>query len=294
MKKFVWGAAALGLMIFQSCDEKGVPINFGAERIGSLDTSYTAEVETPQARVVLIEEFTGASCTNCPDGHTRLAKIMSDNKDRVLGVAYHTDGGALFEPVKADGVTSKYDFRNTEATNVALYIYGGVSAIPVGGVDRIVVSDTRKLGRDIWGKEATNRMAIPTPVNLHLSSEYDATKDEVTISVKVAYTGTVTTKNALTISVLESNIIDAQLYPDHADPNYVHNHVLRKFLTAYSGKPVLDSLSTKSAGRVLEYSFVFKPEAAWNLDNCDILAFVSNADAEDKLVLQSAEVPLKK
>lgn len=301
MRKFA-GIGLLALAFsFQSCKEKGVTVDF-SEKKDIVDTTYVAALETAEPRKVLIEEFTGANCPNCPDGHDKVKAIQEANPNRVVGIAYHTfffnKPGSIFGPVnKLDGVRSQYDFRDSAATNIGITIYGGMNSIPVGGIDRILVGGiepgNRQIGRANWAVQTNNRLAIPAPANLHLSSSYDATKNEVSLRIKIAYTKSVATKNVLTLGVAESKIIDAQTFPEEELQDYEHNHVLRKFLTPFNGNAVIDSISVKEPGRVYEYYYKFTPAPNWKLENCSVFAFLSNNEADNKEVLQAAEVPLK-
>lgn len=301
MRKFA-GIGLLALAFsFQSCKEKGVKIDFSEKKdIG--DTTYVAAVEPAELRKVLIEEFTGANCPNCPDGHDKVKAIQEANPNRVVGIAYHTfffdKPGSIFRPVdKLNGVKSKYDFRDSTATDIGTVFYGSLNQIPVGGIDRILLggtsADKRQIGRANWAVETNTRLALPAPANLHLTSSYDSVKNEVSLSVKIAYTKSVATKNVLSLGIAENKIIDAQTFPDEEVPDYEHNHVLRKFLTPFNGNAVIDSISVKEPGRVYEYYYKFTPAPNWKLENCSVFAFLSNNEADNKEVLQAAEVPLK-
>lgn len=293
MKKFLNSGILVLLVVLQSCEEKGVLIDFGSKK-DIFDTTYIAAIETPQGRNVLIEEFTGASCTNCPAGHATVASLVSANPDRVIALAYHTFfGGSIFKPVNKDGVKSLYDFRDSAATNIGTTIFGGVSSIPVAGVDRIKVGSSLLLGRTDWASETNKRLSAASPVNLYLSSSFDNSANKVTLKVKVAYTASVSTKNTLTLGVVESNITDAQEYPDRIDTFYVHNHIFRQCLTPYYGNTILDSITVKQPGRVYEYNYSFTPAASWKLENCQIVAILSNNESDNKEVLQAKEVKLK-
>jgi hypothetical protein len=298
--------AGIGLLAmafsFQSCKEKGVTIDM-SEKKDIIDTTYVAVAEKAELRKVLIEEFTGASCTNCPEGHDKVKAIQTANPDRVVAVAYHTFfldiTGSIFRPVKElGGITSKYDFRDSAATDIGKAIYGSLNDIPKAGIDRTfsgsgTMPADRQLGRAIWPTQTNTRLAIAPPANLHLTSTYDAAKNEVSLNIKVAYTKSVATKNVLTIGVAESKIIDAQKFPEETQADYEHNHVLRKFLTPFNGNAVIDSIGVKEPGRVYEYNLKFTPSEKWKLENCTVFAFLSNNEADNKEVLQAAEVSLK-
>jgi hypothetical protein len=296
MKKVLYLGITIVLASLQSCKEKDVLIERGLKE-GVTDSTYTASVETPQNRNVLIEEFTGASCTNCPTGHDVVASIINNNPNRIVALAYHTFNGGvtggIFAPVDKKGEKSKYDFRDSAATNIGTVVFGGIGSIPTAGIDRTKVGTSLLVSRPQWSSETNKRLLVSTPVNMRLESKYSKDENKVNVTITIAYTKAVSSKNKLTIGVLESNIIDAQEFPDRIEMDYEHNHVFRKALSPFNGYPVLDSLSTKEAGRVYKFNYVFAPDAKWNLDNCYIAAFISNDVSDDKEVLQAAEVKLK-
>lgn len=296
MKKILLLGVSGLLLGLQSCKEKDVIINMGLQE-GITDSTYTTTVEAAQLRKVLIEEFTGASCTNCPAGHDVVANLENSNPDRVVAIAYHTFNGGvtggIFAPVNKKGEKSLYDFRDSAATNIGDVIFGGVSVIPAAGIDRIKIGTTLLASRPQWANETNKRIAVASPVNMRMTSVYDATENKVNLKIVIAYTKPVALKNILTIGVLESKIKDAQEFSDRVEMDYEHNHVFRKALTPFNGLPVLDSVATKQPGRVYEFNYVFTPDAKWNLDNCNIAAFISNYDGDNKEVLQAGEVKLK-
>lgn len=298
MKRIAGIGLLAAVFALQSCKEKGVIVDF-SEKKDFVDTTYLVAVEKADAKTVLIEEFTGASCTNCPDGHEKVKAIQAANPGRVIAVAYHTYfPGPIFQPVNEyKGIVSAYDFRDSMATDIGKGIYGSLNSIPVGGIDRVLSGGTdaakRQISRDNWASITNSRLTQAASANLHLSSSYDAAKNEVALLIKVAYTKSVATKNALTIGVMESKIIDAQKFPDETVDNYEHNHILRKLLSNYSGNSIIDSISVKEPGRVYEYKLKFTPSEKWKLENCTIFAFLSNNEADNKEVLQAAEIPLK-
>jgi hypothetical protein len=292
MKK-IFAFSASCIFLLASCTEKDVLIDFSLKE-GVTDTTYIAAPETPQTRNVLIEEFTGASCTNCPAGHDLVRNLIAaTDTGRIVALAYHTlDGGGIFEPIDKKGVKSLYDFRTDEATQIGKNIYEGLQSIPTAGIDRAQVGTSLLINRPQWANETNKRLLVAPMANMYLSSTYFAAINQVKVNVKVVYTSDVNTKNAINLGVVESKIIDAQEFPDRIEVNYEHNHVFRKGLTPYNGYSVLDSIATKKAGRVYEFNYVFTPDEKWNLDNCYVIAYINNTTG-NKEILQAKEVKLK-
>ena len=274
---------AVSLII--GCKEKGPIIDFGGKK--SKDTTYITSVETAQQKNVLIEEFTGASCPPCPGGHETVRSIKLQYPGRIVVIAYHVLNFPQSEPVHG---LSKYDFRTEDATNVGNSIYGGISALPNAGIDRVAIGNSLLLGKSEWPAKATERINVSTNVNLHLESAFDAPSREATIKIKIAYLRSVSLKQNLTIAIIQDSIIDAQKDGLSIDTFYTHNYVLRSMITQFYGVSILDSIKTKEPGRTLEKTLTYKINDAWDPKKCEIIAFITNNDATNKEVEQAISI----
>ncbi len=290
MNKILLFAGTAAVLGFASCKEKGPLINFGGAK--AVDTTYTTTVETQQERTMLLEEFTGCSCPPCPSGHTIIygtGGIKEQHPDHVAVIAYHIFDFPQAEPVHG----AKYDFRTDDATNVGKTIFGGIGQLPLAGIDRKLKNNVYLFDKSSWPQEVNNDAIIKPAVNVYITSTYDAATRSATVKVKLAYTQSVAKKQSLTLAIIENNIKDEQKNGLDIDTAYIHRSVLRDIITQFYGEPVMDNISTKEAGRVYERTFTFNVNAAWNADNCQLVAFVNNNEGDDKMVQQAAEVNLK-
>lgn len=279
-------AAVIGSLT--SCTEKGPLINFGGSV--AVDTTYVADIEAKQAKMSLIEEFTGVSCSPCPNGHKLIygeGGIKAQHPNQVAVIAYHIKNFAQAEPVHDH---SKTDFRTDDASDVGKSIFGGIVAMPVAGIDRTAVSGNYQYNTPDWSSTVTSEVAKSTPVNVKITSTYDAATRRVKAVVKVSYTESVSKNQSLTLALIENKVIDAQKTLSTIVDDYEHNSVLRDIITPYYGDAFLTSYAIKEAGRVYQRTFEFNVNDAWKAENCEIVAFVSNNEGADKEVLQTAEV----
>jgi len=270
-------AAGSLFFIISACEEVGPAINF----IETTYTTYIETPETPQDKVVLIEDFTGAACPNCPDGHIAVADVIANYPNKIIAIAeYNFPSDPLY--IEQNMVTS-------ESLDLNGYL-GPVSAWPAIFIDRKdfgADGDLEELPANV-AASAAEQVTLTAPVNLYIENTFDNVSRTLTVSVKVKYTSTVILPNNLSIVLTESNIIAAQI-DDNAGgevEDYVHNHVLRKTLTFFSG----DALPEENvAGRVYEFEYTYALPANWNADNMYAIAFVHNFEADNKEILQSAE-----
>lgn len=303
IRKFSYLSVIIATAIFSSCKEKGPIIDLGQHT--AKDSTYVAAVETPQQHMILVEEFTGASCSNCPKAHTVLDALETQHPDRMAILALHIFNFSQSEPYQDNVRKFTHDFRTQVGTDIGNTVYGGVSSMPAAGFDRlngigggIINPPTDNLAFYVsWSGIVSNLLDSVPAVNLTINSSLNTAGDTAYITVKAAYTKAVSAKNVLSVAITESNLLDFQEDPDApndtCDIDYNFKDVLRDFVSPTLGSPVLDSISTKAAGRVFTRSFVYKVNPDWKPENCKVVAFISNAETGDKHVLQAAVANLK-
>ena len=255
----------------------------------STDSSYLASVESPQQKKVLIEEITGVTCSNCPSGAVLLKSIIQQNSNRAILVGIHGTGFAV--PVNE----SKYDFRTEDGTAIISSL--GIPALPAASIDRIPDGlGVFYRSKSEWNNLIVDRIAKQegTPVNIHLSGSYVTDSNSYELIARIAFTQDYADKLNLTVYVLEDGLIDYQLDNQVKIPDYEHDHVFRDCITNIAGTPL--NFADKKAGRVLQKKITFSPTIdngpnSWNLDNCHIVAYVSNPDTKE--VLHVEEIKMK-
>lgn len=269
-----------------SCKEVGPEINLGKNQNAVSDTTYVeSPIATPEARVVLIEEFTGVRCPNCPQGHAITASIKAGNPDKVVSISLH--------PINSLGAPYSFsvqDFRSQKAQTLFDYL-GQIGLEPAAGIDRTVFSGETKilLDKSKWANYTTQQLSTTTPVNIAIDKTLDTTNNELTVAVELHYTSAVTETNKLTVVLTESDMVTAQLDGAIIDTFYVHKDVMRDFISDTQG----DLLNTTlEAGRVIRKVYKKTLDAAWKPENMHIVAYVHESQ-NSKVVYQVKEVEVK-
>ena len=285
--KFAFFIPLSVIVLFSACTKEiGPAIDFS--KVQAKDTFYMAPVENAQLKNVLIEEFTGVKCPNCPDGHNIVATIQNANPSRVIAIGYYPFGQAQTEPLKD---LTKADFRIADATELSTLL-GGIQFLPIAAVDRKMFGGAILTARTLWSSNVQARLAVATPINMQLSVSYDDASREAIIKTTLKYTSALSTKHNISLAIYENNLVDAQEYPTYIDSSYTFKHVLRDVITPVGGASVLDSLTNKAAGLVFEKTILYTLPAKWNPSNCKIVAFVHDA-AATKEVYQVIEKSVK-
>jgi hypothetical protein len=281
LSAFVSGT--LMLLAIPSCKEIGPEINLGRNENSVSDTTYVeSPAATPENKVVLIEEFTGVRCPNCPQGHDIIASIQSSNPNKVVSVSLH--------PINSLGAPYSFsvqDFRSQKAQSLFDYL-GQIGLEPAAGIDRKIFGGESKilLDKNKWTNYVNQQLTATTPVNILLDKSYDSTNRELTIVVELHYTSAVTEQNKLTVMLTESDIVTPQLDGTEIDTFYNHKDIMRDVISDTQGDLLT---STLEQGRVIRKVYKKVLDALWKPENMFILAYVHEFQ-NSKIVYQAKEI----
>lgn len=260
--------SASAFFFFHSCKEVGPEITLKNNKNVVADTTYIeTPVATPEQKNVVIEEFTGVRCPNCPQGHQIIATIKAANAGRIVAVSLH--------PINSLGAPysfSAQDFRSQKSQDLFDYL-GQIGLEPAAGIDRKQFSGESAilLEKSKWTNYVNQQMAIPAPLNILLETNYDSVTRLLTVAVELHYTQTIAEQNRLTVALTESNIVTAQLNGSVIDTFYTHKDIMRDFLTSLTG----DALATTTeAGRVIRKTYQRTLEPVWKPENMHVAAYV--------------------
>ena len=226
----------------------------------------------PANRNVILEEFTGRSCTWCPSGHVIANQIMANNPGRVWAINVHAGG---FSP-------TSYPNLNT-ADSESIRAGFGVTSFPSGVVNR---STGSAIDRGQWAGQSSNQLSQAAECNVAGMAVVNPETRMASITVEVYYTGNSSVdQNYLTVAMLQDSILGSQTgmgdNPAQVIGNqYCHMHVLRDIInTSAWGDPISPTTQGTLITRTFEYTI---PETIGNpngvvvdLNNIFFLAWVS-------------------
>lgn len=230
-------------------------------------------IEIPAAKVartVLLEEFTGQRCPNCPEGHKVAHDLVSSYGANIIPVSIHCSRQSISE-------------SNTSVVGLAipegaeLYKMAGSPDLPSGVIDR----KTEPLDRSQWPNTVRDEIETESFVTISLTPDVSDGNIHVSVALESsqAYTNT-----RLNVWLTEDNIVAYQINGRDNIEDYVHNHVLRAVASDVSGDAVQLTTSDET---VVEYTIPVKER--WNVDNVSVVAFVTDNTG----VLQAAQAKVK-
>lgn len=241
-------------------------------------------VELPDveaSRTVLLLDFTGQQCVNCPEAHEVMEELVKQYGDTAL-VTVSVHGGAMATSVKR---------TNFGTNNIGLMIEEGnqindafgITSWPMGVVDRYNAPGAA-INSGEWAAAVRSAFETPTDVRLRCS----ATVNDSIIHIDTDIIADEDLEAAMQVWVVEDSIVTRQQTMQGRVNDYVHNNVLRAVLyPVKEGKKI--SLRKGVWGvDSTQIHTKYTDQERWNHKNLSIVAFVY----KDTYVLNTIRVPV--
>ncbi|GAB5538054.1 MAG: hypothetical protein Salg2KO_01570 [Salibacteraceae bacterium] len=292
----------LTLLIGVACDKVEIPIEKPAV-VNPIDTTEIfPEIDTAEindaTRKVLVEEFTGHKCPNCPLNTSKLLKLQERNDPEVVVISYH------------HGIFSKTDDEAFEADYTTeyggeLHDLFGINAYPTAIVNRATFE-----GFDPYSNTFPTHTFWKDPIDLMLvenepilaigiANEFQADSNQYKIRVSLKALEDLNQEYRLTLLYIEDSVISPQIDnridkavdPDQTDMEYAHKHLFRAPVNANAGisGEVIVTNDGLSAEDWVDWRYVFPvPEYIEDPLNCTFIALVVESATSE--VIQVEEV----
>jgi len=237
---------------------------------------------------VLMEEFTGVRCVNCPQAKLEIDNLQSEGLfgEDFIAVAYHA--GFFSRPYN----DSKNDYRTDQGDNILEFLDQPIG-FPSGVINRKQFSGEDDLQIEAfatWGGFVGQELEERAIIALDLETTYNQSNRILNVSVGITPTENISEALNLSILITEDDIVDVQLTPDGRVDDYAQTHVFRTMITNTFGNPIEEALI---ANQSISNIFSFTLPTEWVAENCKVVAFVHQAE-QGKEVLQAEEVALIK
>jgi hypothetical protein len=259
-------------LLFSSCDKIKAP--YALAKHGHItDTVVDWEDTVSPIKRVLLEDYTGHECPNCPAAATIAHSQEAYYHGKLIVLAVHAGYYAL--PGTGEFAA---DFRTTagEAWNTDFQ----VSAYPSGMIDRKEFNGHQVLGSAEWVTDIASIINQAPALNMLITNTYDTSSRTVYSLIYSQFLRSLPGSYNITVCVVEDNMISAQDSVSTIIHNYVFKDVLRGSVNGTYGEILTTSVdpSLTCLGR-----FIISINTAWVAKNCWILAFVSKSDTKEIL-----------
>ncbi|HRY34146.1 MAG TPA: Omp28-related outer membrane protein [Bacteroidales bacterium] len=267
----------LSLMMLYACDKIEEPY--------ARDTTPGVS----KGRKVLLEEYTGHKCPNCPEASLLAHEIAHDYPEVIL-ISIHAGNFAVPNP---SGLFSS-DFRTTVGDELNAYFK--VGAYPSATVNRSGFQGNVTLASSVWEQAVASFQDFDPVARLQLSGTYDTLSRQLDVTVKTDVIENILSPLQLVVYLTEDSIIRAQnnnnpeVGPTPYITNYVHRHVLRASFNGTFGATL--TTGPVGFGTSISRNFSMVLDTAWNAGNCSYVAFIADQTTQEVLQAEQARVIL--
>lgn len=238
---------------------------------------------TSKCRKVLLEEYTGHKCGNCPRAAEKAEELLDIYGDQLVSISIHAGFFANTYP-------GNYENDYTTPTGDAWDTHFGNSNAgnPNGMINRRGYNDgSHILQHSQWAQNISDILSQEPEAYIDITPIY--ANNSLSLTARTEILKDLDVPLNLTVVLTESKIISYQTDYDaepSSIPDYEHNHMLRASLTGTWG----DDLGQVNyiTGDLIAKSYNFELDTAWNVENMSIVAFISNANTFE--VIQAEEV----
>lgn len=232
-------------------------------------------------KMILVEDFTGQKCVNCPSAATFLSDLNEALDNHLIVVSMHAGGFALKTPL----------YNETAQTYMSSL---NLSSNPAISIDRVYNSDQQYQD---WAQPLTERVSLNSVCNINTELIYDEEGKNVTAMSNISFIEDFAGKVGVQYYVLRDSIVDFQQSNTGFILQYVHNHV-------FSGTMYSDiwgqELPGKTDGKYVKDIVYKSPETSifdlkdWDPAKVSIVSFVFKYTDDNEIgeVLQANKVKL--
>lgn len=275
-------------LFLSSCDKVKDP--YSTNTGGGEDTTVI------KVRKVLLEDYTGHTCGNCPEAALTAQTIKSTYGDRLVVVGVHA--GFYANPAAAP---YGYDFRTAVGTDYDNFFDVGLAGNPNGMVNRIgYPGNTHIKSHGTWGGIVSTLMAEAPAAYIKITNSYNA--GVLNTTVRSEFLNFMSGTYKLVVVLTEDSIVKPQV--DYSKPpgqqdvlNYVHRHVLRSAISSTSWGDVIATGSV-AAGDTAVNTFQYTLPATFpstngivpDVDHCYVVAFIYDAATYEVIQVEEKKI----
>lgn len=306
MKKIIYIFSIVS--IFTACDKIDTPLSkvyeeslkdvvidndvaFTFDELKAFKWDTVSSPDNSNKQFIVLQEFTGHTCPNCPLGTKEMIRLDSVMGDQLIPVSIHAGSYATPNPNNPDGSFSS-DHRVKEIIEQDYLQKVGISAFPTG----LINNNGLQLIYKKWEAEI-NQIKDNTPVaSLKITNLYNDSLKIIRSIISYEWFDDLNEaeKYGLQVFLTEDHVIDWQINIDYNEPNYDHRYMLRKVINPLFGVEAVEAKTGNIGKKEYIFSAISKPpQANWKVEDLHVVGFLYNMDSPFSIVqANSAPIPV--
>lgn len=230
-------------------------------------------------RKVLIEDYTGHTCVNCPTGHAKLDELHGIYGDTLVAVGVHAGNFAVptvnmpanFATEVGNQWCNDFEVQAFPSAIVNRVKYGSYFFSPVGSWNNAIMQ--------------VDRSKLYAAIQLLPSGD----DSRMIANAKVTIMEDITDPVQLNVLLIEDGIVAPQLTATGVVPDYVHNHVLRASFNGPYGKQLTDNGMVEN-GKAYTRAYALDWNPQWKRENCSLVAILLNMNTKEVLQVEKIDL----
>ncbi len=228
-------------------------------------------------RKVLLEDYTGHKCGNCPAAATELKRLESIYNEKVIPLAIHA---GFFSTTNAQYPTN---FQTTVGTDYDNTFGISLAGNPNGLVNRKGFGTPGFIkAYPAWETESVSMDSMQAYFSISIANNFNAGTNKLNTDITIKAVKSITGNFNLVVLLSEDSIVAEQLdyslpVGSQFIPNYLFSHVLRGAVNSTWGDQVFNGSVALNDSIVKSYTN-WTVNAAYVPSRCHVVAFIYDAD----------------
>lgn len=280
LKALTYILPAAGILLLFGCDYVNQPTDVSPSNPGG------GGVTIP--RKVLVEDYTGQKCGNCPAAATKATQLQTMYPNNVIVLAVHA--GFFAQPGAAPYTP---DYRNQAGDDWDAFFGIGAAGNPNGMINRKdYPNGTHIKAYTTWPAETAPYMSLSADATLSITPSYNSSAKTLDVSVKTKFVHALSDNYKLSVVLMEDSITGTQ--KDYTQspsdiPGYVFRHMLRAGINGSWGDAI-NTAPVAANDSVTKTYTSFAIDPSYNDHHLHVIAFLYNATTRE--VIQAEEVKI--
>ena len=243
---------------------------------------FLKETTVEGNRVVLLEDYTGVRCVNCPGAHEIAEELLTRFPNNLVMMSIHAGD-------QANPQTNWPNFT-TEAGNTWYYNTFNFDHNPIGTVNRTRnVNGGYGFEDGAWGTKVAEEVAKEQEASLSIAMTYNETSRELSVTLNTCFLKEIEGDFYIFAGLLEDSIQGRQLTPSGLNQNYWHRNVFRTPINGTWGQSLFNGLTEINQEFVTNLSIAV--DTNYREDRCYVVSYIY--DNGDKHVIQAGKAKIK-
>lgn len=293
----------VSVLFLTSCDFVNNPYPETNANLGDTSTcpAPSFPLVTTHIKKILIEDFTGHTCGNCPWAAEELHEIDTTYPGKIIGLAIHV--GSTFAapaPGYAGSPATAFlaDYRTPVGDQYNSVFDPEAIGLPQGMFNRKefdATSQTHLKFFPNWQSYAASIVAEPSVVDLQIAVDFNTTTRKICCAVKDSFLTAMNDTLKLVVLLTQDSIIDWQDYKGTVMSNYVHRHVLRDAITPSGawGEDLASGTITTGTTHIKKFAYTVPlsyKSVSCDVNQCHLIAFIYKVGTYE--IIQAEEIKL--